>query len=306
MAIDVAAVVGPDGWVTTDELLARVSPRTIGSWVARGRLVRLRPGVLALPEAARHWRVRVAAAVEGREAVASHVTALAMWELVQHPPGPVHVSVDSSMSARGSSGVVVHRAPGVYEERRRVEGLAVTSAERSVVDTWGRPSGVSRDDVRAAAIAAVRTRLCRPRELDLELARHRRLPGRGGLARLVSLLVDGCRSELEIWGCLEVLRAPGMPPFVQQRRVTVAGRTFFLDAAYDDVLLAVEMDGAAWHGSRDQREQDISRDALLATVGWQTLRFGYRRLTTSPDGCRREILAVRDARRRLIGANGVR
>ena len=66
-----------------------------------------------------------------------------------------------------------------------------------------------------------------------------------------------------------------MPPFVQQRRVAVGGESFVLDAAYDEVQLAVEMDGAAWHGSRQQRERDIRRDALLATVGWQTLRFSF-------------------------------
>ena len=97
-----------------------------------------------------------------------------------------------------------------------------------------------------------------------------------------------------------------MPPFVQQRRVAVAGRTFVLDAAYDDVLLAVEMDGAAWHGSRTQREADIARDALLATVGWQTLRFGYARMTGSPDACRRDIVAAREARSRLFAGHRVR
>src|SRR3712207_8054716 len=78
-----------------------------------------------LPSAAQQWRTRLAAVLEGRAAVASHVTALALWGLVAHPAGPVHVSVDTSMSARGSTGVVVHRAPGVHGERRRVDGLAV-------------------------------------------------------------------------------------------------------------------------------------------------------------------------------------
>jgi very-short-patch-repair endonuclease len=306
MAFDVSAVVGPQGWVTSEELLSRVSPRTVGSWVAGGKLVRLRPGVLALPSAAQGWRVRVAAALEGREAVASHTTALALWGLVSHPAGPVHVSVDSSRSARGFDGVLVHRAPGVYGERRRVDGLAVTAVERSVVDTWAQPSGLDRTLIRAVAIAAVRERRCAPRDLSFEVARRPRLAERAELSHLVSLLVDGCRSELEIWGCLKVLRAPGMPPFVQQRRVTVGGRTYFLDAAYDDVLLAVEMDGAAWHGSRAQREADIARDALMATIGWQTLRFSYARLTASPDACRREILAARQARLRIFRGHSVR
>jgi very-short-patch-repair endonuclease len=74
----------------------------------------------------------------------------------------------------------------------------------------------------------------------------------------------------------------------------------------DNVLLAVEMDGAAYHGSPEQREQDIRRDALLATEGWQTLRFSYARLTSDPAACRREILAVYSARMRFVGAGGVR
>jgi very-short-patch-repair endonuclease len=306
VAFDVPAAVGPDGWTTVPELLERVSRRTIARWVSDGRLIQVRPGVLALPSTAGHWRTRVAAALQDRAAVASHTTALALWELLPHPPGPVHVTVEPGRSGRGSAGVVVHRARGAFADRRHVDGLALTSVERSVVDAWGRPGGILRSDVRAATIAAVRNRRCRPQDLAAELAARPRSPGRAELSRLISLLADGCRSELEIWGCLEVLRAPGMPPFVQQRQVAVAGRTFFLDAAYDDILLAVEMDGAAWHGSRAQRERDISRDALLATVGWQTLRFGFARMTRSPEACRREILAVHTTRRRLFASTRVR
>jgi very-short-patch-repair endonuclease len=174
------------------------------------------------------------------------------------------------------------------------------------VDAWGAPAGLSRADVRAAAISSVRRRLCLPRQVFAEVERRPCLRGRGALMQLIGLLADGCQSELEIWGCLQVLRAPGMPAFVQQRRVSVAGETFVLDAAYDDVQLAVEMDGAAWHGSREQRERDIRRDALLATIGWQTLRFGFRRLTSSAAVCQRDILAAYRARRRLMGLDGVR
>jgi very-short-patch-repair endonuclease len=174
------------------------------------------------------------------------------------------------------------------------------------VDTWGSPPWSDRADVRAAAITAVRRRMCRPSALAYELARSTRLPGRAELATLIGLLADGCRSELEIWGCLQVLRAPGMPRFVQQRRVIVGSETFVLDAACEESMLAVEMDGAAWHGSRIQRESDIRRDSLLATVGWQTLRYSYTRLTRSPEACRRDIRAVHAARLRLFRGDGGR
>lgn len=306
VAHDPRHVVGEVGWTTVPELLTRVSRSTLRTWVATGRLVRLRPGVLALPVAAENWRIRVAAAVHGREAVASHVTALALWELMSHPPGSVHVTVDPRMSGKDSLGTVVHRAAGAYAERRRVSGLPVSSAERAVVDAWRGCAPDGRSAIRAAAITGVRRRICSPRELRYELTRMAAPRGRAELVGLVDLLADGCQSELEMWGCLNVLRAPGMPSFVQQRRVRVGTETFVLDAACEETMLAVEMDGAAWHGSRTQREADIRRDALVATAGWQTLRFSFTRMTRSPEACQREIRAVHAARLRLLGGSAGR
>ena len=178
--------------------------------------------------------------------------------------------------------------------------MPATSVERTLVDTWGRPASLALPAVRAAAITAVRRRMCRPQDLTAELDRRPQLRARAALADLVRLLADGCQSELEIWGCLNVLQAHGMPRFTLQHRVVAAGRAFFLDAACEEVKLAVEMDGAAWHGSREQRERDIRRDALLATVGWQTLRFSFARLTGSPEDCRHDIRAVHAARLQLM------
>jgi predicted transcriptional regulator of viral defense system len=130
VVLDPQRLIGEAGWITGPELLRQVSRSTVRTWVASGRLVRLAPGIFALPSAADDWRVRVAAAVQGRSAVASHVTALALWELVEHPPGSVHITVEPSASHQGPAGVVVHRAPDAYAERRRVLGLPVTAVER--------------------------------------------------------------------------------------------------------------------------------------------------------------------------------
>ncbi|MEU2350067.1 DUF559 domain-containing protein [Modestobacter sp. NPDC049651] len=300
MTWDVEAVVGPRGWATHAELVRHVHRGTVDAWVAAGRLVRLEPGVFATPAAAGRWRTRVAAAALTRGAVVSHGSALALWDLVPPPPGPVHLTVEGARSGRGTTSVRLHRGTGLLDALRRVEGIPVSCVERAVVDSWGLPGAVPRPVVRAAAIDAVRTRLCRPQELAWELDRRPRLPGRAQLAELVALLAQGCRSELEIWGCLHVLQQPGMPAFTQQRPLVVAGERFFLDAAYDEARLAVELDGAAWHGSHRQRERDIRRDALVAITGWQTLRFGYARMTTEPAACRRTILATHQARLELL------
>jgi hypothetical protein len=216
MAWDLDTVVGPGGWATTAELTSQVSRGTVQTWVAAGRLVRLRPGVYATPQAAGQWLTRVAAAVSGRGALASHGTALALWELAPSTDGPVHVSVEAWRSGRGSAGVVLHRQADLLDARRRVHGLPVTSVERSVVDTWGSPDRLARSAVRAAAITAVRGRRCRPADLAYELSRRPRLRGRAELVELVQLLDRGCESELEIWGCRHVLQGPGMPQFTHQ------------------------------------------------------------------------------------------
>jgi very-short-patch-repair endonuclease len=305
VAHDLTAVIGPDGWASWEALTDRVDRKTVGRWVASGRLLHPQPGIYCLPAADQNWRTRVAAAVHATAGVVSHRSALALWELAP-PGGPVHLTVDITRSGRGTPGVVLHRTRELRETIRRVDGLPVSCPERAVVDSWGSPAGLEPPQLRAAAIEAVRRRLCRPSQLRDEIRRRPCLRGRSALLELVGLLADGCRSELEVWGCLNVLRGPDMPAFTLQHPVVVQGQRFVLDAACEEVKLAVEMDGAAYHGSREQREKDIRRDALVATIGWQTLRFGFRRMMTAAEGCRRDILAVYTERRRLLGLDGVR
>jgi very-short-patch-repair endonuclease len=92
--------------------------------------------------------------------------------------------------------------------------------------------------------------------------------------------------------------APDLPAYVQQHPVRLAdGRRTRLDVAYIEAKVAVELDGAAFHGSRSARERDTRRDSALAAQGWVVLRFSYARLVSDPEGCRREIIEV--VRRRL-------
>jgi very-short-patch-repair endonuclease len=69
------------------------------------------------------------------------------------------------------------------------------------------------------------------------------------------------------------------------------GRRILLDAC-PEARVDVELDGAAFHGSRAAREKDLRRDSALAVLGWVVLRFSYARLVSDPEGCRQEIEAV--------------
>ncbi|MGW3785615.1 DUF559 domain-containing protein [Micromonospora chokoriensis] len=61
----------------------------------------------------------------------------------------------------------------------------------------------------------------------------------------------------------------------------------------------MELDGATGHGDPGEREIDLRRDALLATVGILVVRFTHRRLTANPLQVRQETLAILAARRHL-------
>jgi very-short-patch-repair endonuclease len=83
-----------------------------------------------------------------------------------------------------------------------------------------------------------------------------------------------------------------MPPFRRQARVRAGERTMYLDLFAERERVDIELDGATTHGDPRQREIDLRRDALLASVGILVVRFAHRRLVHEPDEVRRETRAI--------------
>lgn len=71
-----------------------------------------------------------------------------------------------------------------------------------------------------------------------------------------------------------------------QRISLPQGRHGFLDITFDDVRLAIEVDGYGYHGQVENRanfEQDRWKQACAVADGWTVLRFTWRQLTEEPD-----------------------
>lgn len=258
-------------------------------------------GASLLPRLSRELgRRAVSAWANGRGAL-SHATALEVWGLRQQPAGePLHLSVPMTAGLRSRPGVVVHHRHDLVISPPQVvirRELPVTRIERSLVDAWPLLPAVDRP---APLIRAVNERLTTPARVLATLLDAPKLTGRAELRQLLDRLAAGCRSALEIWGHDRVFTGPGMPTFTRQARVRVGDRVMYLDVYAERERVDFELDGAATHGDPRQREIDLRRDALLASVGILVVRYAHRRLVTEPIEVRREILAILASRRSTL------
>ncbi|MEU8211602.1 DUF559 domain-containing protein [Micromonospora sp. NPDC049044] len=306
-----ALLVRQNGLVTRQDVL-RVAPAwTIQTAWRAGRLVPVLPGVYVDPALIRDRdadlailaRVepalarRAALAYAGGRAALSRLTALDVWGLRRQPPGePVHLDLPNGSGLRTKPHLVVrHRSDFAIAPPQVVTraGVPVTRLDRTLVDCWPLLEPVDRP---GSLIRAVNDRLTTPQRLFAAVAEVPRMNDRVTLRRLLDRLAAGCRSPLEIWGHDHVFIGPGMPTFTRQARVRVGGRTIYLDMFAEAERVDIELDGATSHGDPAEREIDLRRDALLATIGILVVRFTHRRLTADPVQVRRETLAILAAR----------
>ncbi|MET8266350.1 DUF559 domain-containing protein [Micromonospora arida] len=303
------------GLVTRRDML-RVAPAwTIQTAWRADRLIRLLPGVYGDAALIRNPNVDVPmlarverdvarraalAYVDGRGAL-SRLTALDVWGLRRQPPAePVYLDLPRGSGLRDRPHLVVaHRSDFAVAPPQVVTRgeLPVTRLDRTLVDCWPLLPPIDRSSL---LIRAVNDRMTTPRRLAAALAEVARMPDRGALSGLLDRLGAGCRSPLEIWGHDHVFTGPGMPTFIRQARVQVGARTIYLDMFAEAERVNIELDGTTSHGDPAEREIDLRRDALLATVGIVVVRFSHRRLTTDPVQVRQETLAILANRTRAM------
>lgn len=298
----IAAIRARGGICTRDEACGVAAVHVVDDAVRVGALRVAAPAVYALPELPDNTELRRRVALaHHRDGALSHTDALDVWGLPGALDGSVHVTVRGDHSACLADGVKLHRRryfrdePGVVRVR---DGLRVVRIEQAVIDSWPLLPAL---DQRAPAIIAVRDRRTTGARLLASLAKQPWVPGARQMGELFGLLDSGLHSELEIWGHANVFTDSRLPPSTTQRAVRVGSRRVYLDRAFDDVMLDVELDGAAYHGTPGQRERDLRRDAALARLGWLTVRYSHPRLHAEPAEIVGEVLDIITTRRRQFG-----
>lgn len=253
-----------------------LSDRAIARRIERGAWTALRPGVYVVGGAPASWEQRVLAAclAGGPDVVASHRTALRLWEFVR-ASGRIEVLIPSRRRVRLES-VTVHQSlllPAI--DRRTLAGIPITTVARTIADASARqdPRVVGRwidDAMRRHRLDLLELRSCiarlsGPGRRNLRMVREAlaiRLPG-----------YDPGDSELEI-RALRALASAGLAIPVQQHRVVRAdGTPAFIDLAYPDAKVAIELDGWDAHGTRSAFDPDRIRRNELTLLGWRVYQF---------------------------------
>jgi very-short-patch-repair endonuclease len=265
------------GVVTAAQLVnAGLSRGRISERASAGRLHPLHRGVYAvghrrLSDEAR-WMAAVLACGEG--AVLSHTSAAQLWGIRRRPrrlseagadgeADDVHVTVPKTSGMRNRAGIVLHRCYTLIAgPHTRHDGIPVTTPARTLADL--RP-------------------LLSPAQFTAALreAEFLRLPIAGQFES------DGARTDLEQL-MLAICRRHRLP----RPEVNVKVDQYEVDFLWRAERLIVEVDGWDAHRSRSAFEEDRVRDARLKLLGYEVVRFTWRRLSRDRSAVAKTIRAL--------------
>lgn len=163
-----------------------------------------------------------------------------------------------------------------------------TRIARSLVDAaaW-MPTGRG---AMAVLAAGVQQRLVRVNDLRRVVERTETLRRRGLMADALGDIEGGAQALSELDFARQVIRRYRLPePSRQMARRDDRGRRRWIDVAWDEWKVVVEIDGAQ-HTDPLQRWDDMERDNGLRIDGYQPLRFPAWLVRQHPEHVAREIL----------------
>lgn len=259
--------------------------------VRSGRWRRVLPRVYVICGSRATWEQRVVAAAlwGGDQAAVSRASAAALWKFPGFGRTKIHITHPAK---RGRHGILVHRARLEPWDVTALDGVPLTTAARTLADVAGTLAPTSFD---AAFHYCLHSRLASVRDLA-ELSQRRSGPGHPGTALLRQAVAaySGGRpaaSALEA-ECARLLHRSKLPAPVRQHEVRVDGRTRFLDFAWPDAGVALEVDGYRWHSSRGAWESDRARTRDLRRAGWKVVSVTHGELQGGFDRVAEEIAAL--------------
>jgi very-short-patch-repair endonuclease len=259
------------GVVARRQLLALgFSPRSIEHRIERGRLHLIMHGVYAVgwPDLTRERRWMAAVLACGDEAMLSHLSAAALWDIGSEQPGVVDVSVRRRCELNRPGLRVRGRPMLAAQDLVAIDGIPATAPARTLVDL---ATVLSSARLERAVNEADKRNLIDPETLRATLGRYSGEPG----VRLLRHLIDGgsfrlSDSDLEV-SFRSIVAAAGLPPALSKQTVNGWEVDFF----WPDLGLVVETDGLRYHRTPSTQTRDVHRDRTHVIAGMTPLRFTH-------------------------------
>lgn len=183
------------------------------------------------------------------------------------PAGPAEINRGNR---RAPTGIVVHSYGLSPRDVRVVDGMRLTTPERTVFDIGRVLPGGRAIPILDAVVNATNVKI------DDVIALADQKPGAPGVRRLRSTLelVDGgAESPPESRLRLLLIRSGLPPPETQIEFCDEVGHAFIrVDMGWRQWKVAVEYDGVQHWSDRRQRSWDIDRIAILEGLGWVVVR----------------------------------
>ncbi|MFI7061479.1 hypothetical protein ACIBL3_10880 [Kribbella sp. NPDC050124] len=226
-----------------------------------------------------HLRVE-AALLLAPDGVLSHHTALALWGASGPADERVHVSVrhDPTRSAPRVRGLVAHQVRQL--DRRTVNGLPVTSPERTFLDLAG---GSDLTSLVIAGDSLVRRTAATPESLAASAEATAGARGIRRARQAARLVRGGVDSPMETHlRLLLVLAGLPEPTVGHVVRDSDGGWLAMPDLAYPEFKIAIEYDGRHHLDDVAQWQRDIRRRENLERAGWLVRVVTARDLLSAP------------------------
>ena len=244
----------------------------------KGILQRVARGVFRISGAPKTWMQSLQAGIWalGPQAAVSHGAAARVYGCDRFEAASAELSVPRQQRGRnlGELGVTVHTTTSPLRgDIRHVEGLPITSPERTIVDLARR--GTPAKLLEAAIDSMIRLRLTTLDHISDRIAQSQG-SSRWGIAQLDALLLtSGGHSVLER-RFLRLVRGAGLPsprPQVVHRKD--GHHVARVDFLFPELGVVVEVSGGRGHSTAAERAKDARRRNQLQQMGRTVLEFTY-------------------------------
>ncbi len=254
------------GVATSGQVLERVSRRGFAARLNSGELTKIWPGVYCRGEANNHLRLRGLDLRAGGRVAVCLGTAAAFYGFDTEDTVDLHVLNPLGHLLRDSDGLVVHRRDGA--QLTEVDGRIATTPAWTAVEV---ARGLRRPRALATLDAALRSGTCDKYQLLTAAARQAGRRGIVNVREFIPLAAPEAESPMESEARLGMIDG-GLPtPVLQHEIVDRNWRTWRVDFAWPDRLVAVEYDGFDWHSGPDALRKDRQKRAALSELGWNLL-----------------------------------